>query len=208
MSSSINLAYDSQIIIFYCFSFNPIVHGEGVPIKYDSATDKIQEYTRVRIEQNDRLGTINQVWDEISDEAAHIIVDDALKDRSFQLQFEAEGIPITRLLQQLLLKKFQSKMNKLKNKEWFDVISFPVQEERKKQARQFYKGLLDTPKMQAHLKRKGRKSPVPEGADIPLILFSSEFSVPVLSNDSDLTEFREELTEAGFNAQIIAFSEI
>ena len=208
MSSSINLAYDSQIIIYYCFSFNVIVHGEEVPIKYDSATDKIQEYTRVRIEQNDRLGTINQVWDEISDEAAHIIVDDALKDRSFQLQFEAEGIPITRLLQQLLVKKFQSKINKLKNKEWFDVISFPVQEERKMQVKQFYRGLLDNPKMQSHLARKGRKSPIPEGADIPLILFSDEYSTPVLTNDADITEFEQELKEAGFSVQIIAFSEI
>lgn len=208
MDPPIDLSYDTNIIVYYCFSFDISVHGKKVPLKVEPCTDKAQAYTKEKIDEEQRLGTISQVWDELSDEAADFIFYRLFENEEIQARIEAEKIPVSILLKSYLSERFKAKIKKLSNKEWFNVIPFDFREEDKRKLEQAYLNLQNTPKMQEHMKKKDVDSPVPRGADIPLILFSCEHSVPVLTNDSDLTEFREELAQAGFNFQVIAFSEV
>lgn len=104
--------------------------------------------------------------------------------------------------------KFKSKLNKMLNKEWFVVEEYNPPTKIYDAIHDFFKNMASHKKYNEFLKKKNRTTPVPSFEDMALMAFSKDKKCPIISNDNDITFFKEELFEKDLTYKIYNFNDL
>ncbi len=198
------IIYDANSIIYYCFLHEEKIKGRTVTIRVMEFTNKIQNLTEEFINEGFIIETLSCVMKEIYDKGIAKIVDEFCEDfRTMDLI----GLPGARISNQIklrLARKTEEKIKRLQSKAWFNVVDYVPSEKEIERVRSFYESLSGTPKMIEHMRRKRTREPYPSEVDMSLLVYSKEREAPIVTNDSDLTDFKSELEREGLCYGIIA----
>ena len=105
-------------------------------------------------------------------------------------------------------KKIEDNFYKMINKNWFEIKEYSPNESFIDQIKGFYINFKDIEMLNEFLTIKRRESPIPSEVDLELIAFSKDMDFPIISNDTDITFFAEELYENGFSSKIYNFRDL
>jgi hypothetical protein len=196
--------YDANSIIYYCFMHEEKIKGKTVSIRVMGLTKKIQSLTEQFVAEGFEIVTISGVIEEIFDKGIAKIVDEFCEDHyTRELMGLSKKTKISSSIRLRLARKTEGKIRRLQDKAWFHVIDYHPDERRIHRVKTFYTARIGTPKMEEHLKKKRTKVPYPSDVDMALLLYSKETKAPIVTHDSDLIDFKEELEEEGLCFGII-----
>ncbi len=196
--------YDANSIIYYCFMHEERIKGRAVIIRVMEYTNKIQSLTERLINSGFEIVTISGVMDEIYKKGIAKIVEEFCNDyRTKDLIGLPERARISDRIKLRLARKTEDKINRLVNKAWFRVVEYKPADKDIERVKSFYESLSDTPKMIEHMKKKRTREPYPSEVDMSLLIYSKEREAPIVTNDSDLIDFRSELEEHDLCYRII-----
>jgi len=202
------ILYDTNSIIYYCFNHTEKLGGNIVHFRVIEFTNKSINFTQYLINNNVRIETIIQVINEILDKGVAKIVEEYCNDgQTKDLIGISRSREIPRAIKLRLVKKTEDKINELRKKSWFSVINYSQNREAIGAIKDFYRSLESTVKMIAHMRIKNKSVPWPSSVDMMLLAYSKENGVPILTNDTDFTNFKEELQTAALCFGIIELSE-
>ena len=102
-----------------------------------------------------------------------------------------------------LVKKTEDKIKDLIKKSWFSVIDYSPNSDDIEAIKEFYRSLESTPKMIGHMIEKNRNVPWPSDIDMMLLAYSKENDAPILTNDKDFINFKDELQSEALCFEII-----
>lgn len=182
--------YDANVIIYYASFISFLFGGKTVELCMVE-TAKIHKLTKELVELDKKVITLKLIWEEIEKKGIAHLVDDFCDNPQIKEKFNDREIPDKVRL--ILASKMERKLKKLKNREWFDIASYVPDQNCINTLKQFYLSLDGTPKMMEHYHKKGNYNPVPSYQDRSLLCCSSEYNIPLVSNDSDITDFIAEL---------------
>jgi hypothetical protein len=189
--------YDANSIIYHCFMHEEKIRGKAVTIRVMGLTNKIQNLTEQFLVDGFEIETISGVMKEIFDKGIAKIVDEFCDDyRTKDLIGLPEKARISNRIRLRLARKTEWKIRRLQNKAWFKVIEYQADEKEMERVKNFYESLSGTPKMEEHMKKKRARAPYPSDVDVTLLVYSKETEAPIVTNDSDLTDFKDELESA------------
>jgi hypothetical protein len=196
--------YDANSIIYYCFMHKEKIRGRTVTFMVLELTNKIQSLTEQFLTDGIEIETISGVMKEIFDKGIAKIVDEFCEDYRVK---DLIGLPgkarISNRIRLRLARKTEEKIRRLQNKAWFKVIDYHAEEKEIKRVKNFYVSLSRTPKMEEHMKKKRTRDPYPSDVDMTLLIYSKKTEAPIVTNDSDLIDFKEELEREGLCFGII-----
>ena len=104
--------------------------------------------------------------------------------------------------------KVKNKFLQLQQKNWFLIDDYSPSEDSVDDIRNFFQNLSSHPKINDFLKLKRSTSSVPSVEDMSLLVFSYEFSYPIITNDYDLSFFSYELFEKNLSNRIFNLNEL
>lgn len=186
--------YDANVIIYYS-SFISIPF-RGITIELCMIeTAKIHKLTKELVESGKKIITLKLVWEEIEKKGIARLIDDFCNNPQIKGKFNSKEIPDRVRL--IFAAKMERKLKKIKMKEWFDITNYVPDQNCINTLKHFYLSLDGTPKMMEHFHKKGNYNPVPSYQDRALLCCSSEYNILLVSNDSDITDFMEELKKEG-----------
>ncbi len=197
------IIYDANSIIYYCFLHEERIKGRTVTIRVMEFTNKIQNLTEEFLKAGFTIETLSGVMKEIYDKGIAKIVDEFCED--FRTK-DLIGLPGRRIpdgIKLRLARKTEDKIKRLQNRPWFTVVDYTPPEKEIERVRSFYESLSGTPKMIEHMRRKRTREPYPSEVDMSLLVYSKEREAPIVTNDSDLTDFKYELEREGLCYGII-----
>jgi len=196
--------YDANSIIYYCFMHEEKIRGKTVTIRVMGLTNKIQSITEQFLADGIEIETISGVMKEIFDKGIAKIVDEFCDDYRTK---DLIGLPgkarISNRIRLRLARKTEEKIRRLQNKAWFKVIDYHPGEKEIERVKNFYESLSGTPKVEEHMKKKRTREPYPSDVDMTLLIYSKKTEAPIVTNDSDLIDFKEELEREGLCFGII-----
>ncbi len=196
--------YDANSIIYHCFMHKEKIKGKTMTFRVVGLTNKIQSLTEQFLADGIEIETISVVMKEIFDKGIAKIVDEFCDDYHTK---DLIGLPekarISNKIRLRLARKTEEKIRRLQNKAWFKVIDYHADEKEIKRMKNFYESLSGTSKMEEHMKKKKTRDPCPSDVDLTLLIYSKETEAPIVTNDSDLTDFKEELEREGLCFGII-----
>ncbi|MBM4240878.1 MAG: hypothetical protein FJ150_04355 [Euryarchaeota archaeon] len=196
--------FDANPIIYYCFYVQIKIRGSKVVLKVLELTDKAQILTKSFLDQNIDIITLELIMAEIQRKGLAKIVDEYCNDPKNRNLFGWKRLGDAGRLS--IQERVKRKLQKLLEKSWFSVIEYEPSRDDIETVKRFYLSLDGTPTMMEHLKRKGTTSPVPSYEDMVLLCYSADYNVPVVTNDSDLTDFSDELSKNNICFGIINLS--
>ncbi|MFZ2071685.1 MAG: hypothetical protein WAV32_08870 [Halobacteriota archaeon] len=198
--------YDANLIIYYCFMHEEKIKGNTVTIRVMESTNKIQSLTERFLKSGIEIETISGVIQEIYSKGIARIVDEFCDDpRTKDLMLLPRRARITNRIRLRLARKTEEKIQRLQKKAWFNVIEYRADEKEMERVKNFYWSLSGTAKMAEHMRRKRVREPWPSDVDMALLVYSQETGAPIVTNDSDLTCFKNELESARLCAGILIF---
>jgi predicted nucleic acid-binding protein len=196
--------YDANSIIYYCFMHEEKIKGKRVVIRVMGLTNRIQSLTEQFLTEGFEIETISGVMKEIFDKGIAKIVDEFCDDyQTKSLIGLPERAKISSRIRLRLARKTEEKIRRLQNKAWFKVIDYHPDERELRKVKDFYLSLSGTLKMEEHMRKKRTRVPYPSDIDMALLTYSKKTGAQIVTNDSDLTDFKEELERAGFCSGII-----
>jgi len=205
VSQKKTVIYDANSIIYYCFLHEERIRGRTVTIRVMEFTNKIQNLTEQFINSGFEIVTISGVMNEIYNKGIAKIVEEFCDDyRTKDLIGLPERARISDRIKLRLARKTEEKIKRLQNKTWFTVVEYEPAHKDIERVKCFYESLVGTPKMVEHMKRKRTREPYPSDVDMSLLVYSKEREAPIVTNDSDLTDFKHELESQGLCSGIIA----
>lgn len=196
--------YDTNVIIYYCFMHEEKIKGRAVSIRAMGFTNRIQTLTEQFVTGGFEIETISGVMDEIFDKGIAKIVDEFCDDpQTKSLIGLPERVKISSRIRLRLARKTEEKIKRLKNKAWFKVVDYLPDEREIRKVKDFYLSLNGTLKMDRHKRKKRTRMPYPSDIDMALLTYSKKTGAPIVTNDTDLTDFKEELEAAELCSGII-----
>jgi len=196
--------YDANSIIYYCFMHEEKIKGKRVTIRVMGLTNRIQSLTEQFLAEGFEIETISGVMKEIFDKSIAKIVDEFCDDyQTKSLIGLPERAKISSRIRLRLARKTEEKIRRLQKKAWFKVIDYHPDERELRKVKDFYLSLSGTPKMEEHMRKKRTRVPYPSDIDMALLTYSKKTGNQIVTSDSDLIDFKEELESAGFCAGII-----
>ena len=198
------IIYDANSIIYYCFLHEEKIKGRTVTIRVMEFTNKIQNLTEQFIKSGFEIVTISGVMNEIYNKGIAKIVEEFCEDyRTKDLIGLPERVRISDRIKLRLARKTEEKIKRLQNKTWFTVVEYEPADKDIERVKSFYESLSGTPKMVEHMKKKRTREPYPSDVDMSLLIYSKESKAPIVTNDSDLIDFKYELESQGLCFGII-----
>jgi len=186
--------YDANLIIYYCFMHEEKIKGRTVNIRVMGFTNRIQTLTEQFVTAGFKIETISGVVAEIFDKGIAKIVDEFCDDpQTKSLIGLPERVKISSRIRLRLAQKTEEKIRRLQNKPWFKVIEYHPDERAIRTVKDFYLSLNGTLKMEKHKRKKRTSVPYPSDVDMALLTYSKKTGATIVTNDSDLTDFKEEL---------------
>jgi hypothetical protein len=199
------VVYDSNPILYYCFNHKERIKGVQITCRVIEFTQKSLDYTQHFITGKIGIETISQVIDEIFQKGLAKIVNeycDNIYTKDLMGIRRSRNVPYAIKLR--LSVKTEDKIKQLLKKPWFNVVDYKINSAKIEKIKDFYKSLNSTPKMISHMRDKKRSIPWPSNVDMLLLAYSKENHAPILTNDTDFTNFTGELESAGVCFGIIA----
>ncbi|WP_048190511.1 hypothetical protein [Methanobacterium sp. SMA-27] len=167
-------------------------------------TDKIHILTRYFLDNNIDIYTLNLIMIEIRRKSVAQIVDEYCNTSEAKRKLGVKHInDAARYSIQL---NIQSKINKLKDKPWFNIEEYDPDNTDIENVKKFYESLIGTEKMTEHIKKKG--SAVPSFVDMALLCYSNDNSAHIITNDTDITRFKPELKRDMICFEVLKLSEV
>ncbi len=198
------IVYDANPILYYCFNHREKLRGNIVHFRVIGFTNKSINCTQHFINNNATIETIKQVISEICKKGVAKIVDEYCNDgQTKDLIGISRSSKIPQAMKLRLVKKTEDKIKDLIKKSWFSVIDYSPNSDDIERIRKFYKSLEPTPKMITHMNGKNRNVPWPSDVDMMLLAYSKENDAPILTNDTDFTNFKDELQSEALCFEII-----
>ena len=190
------VTYDSNLIIYYCFSTKDF--------KISQLTQKIHKLTEILVNNGSKIIIPKFIIKEInnvtfSEIVCRYITEDSrannlTKRPTFLFRVELEG-------------KIRKKFNKLLKKDWLLIEDCIQSKGLTDQITEFFLN-LDDYKLKGFLAKKKKSNPLPSKIDIKLIGFSKESNSILISNDYDITYFASELFKKGLSGKIYNLKDI
>ena len=195
--------YDANIIIYYCFFVN--IKG-GITLKYSDFTSKSHKLTKEFIDNNIDISSPQLIINEIHRKGIAVIVDEYCDSYEGKSRLGFSYVPDA--LRHQISERITQKLRKLKDKDWFKVINYIPDMIDIDAVEKFYTSIETTTKMVEHMDKKGVDSPVPSYHDMLLICCSSDCNAPIITNDSDITNFSSELKSNGHCFEVINLNDV
>lgn len=107
-----------------------------------------------------------------------------------------------------LVKKLQNNFKNLQKKNYFHIEEYEPEEKLFDSIKSFFMNFNDKTKLNEFYALKHTEELSPSNADMKLILFAMQKNAPLISDDWDVTFFRNELTQVSLAHEIINFKEI
>lgn len=198
------IIYDTQCFVYYCLDFLEKIGGVDTALLSDKAKF-IQKITGRLISIGKRVVTIQKLYEEIArSNLTASIISDFVEDQNIRKRLGVRATsPVPFAIKLSLMRKLDKKIRGLQSKNWLTIHPFSGSPESVQSIRDFYTSLERDARMIELLRRKGRTVCYPAENDIHLILFSKEKALPIVSNDRDLVDFREDLEQKAFCHKII-----
>ena len=192
------VVYDANIIIFYCFLYK--TH------RIVEKTNKARKLTQYLLDNGVGIRVPGFIIHEINNKGFPKIVDDYLNDKKNVLVDVSKNPPHGFTLR--LVNKLQNNFKNLQKKDYFHVEEYDPEETLFDSIKSFFINFNDKDKLNEYYELKHTGELSPSDADMKLILFAMERTAPLISDDWDVTFFREELSHQNLAHEIINFKEI
>lgn len=191
-----SVIYDANCIIYYCFK-NELSSRKGTLVVVDSSpfTDITRNLTQYLIKRNIKIRTMLIVFEEITKEVLSLTIKDRINNihlrRELGLAYD-EKFPED--IEYNLNKNLRKKVKKMRYERWFEL------DERYSPSNSL---LVEVRKyFEARRNAFGNKK-IPSDEDMILILYSKNTELPLISNDSHICKFKENLEEEGLTHKIV-----
>ena len=143
---------------------------------------------------------------EINNNGFPKIVDDYLNDKKKVIVDVSRNPPHGFTLR--LVQKLQNNFKNLQKKDYFHIEEYEPEEKLFDSIKSFFMNFNDKDKLNEYYKLKHTDELSPSDENMKLILFAMERTAPLISDDWDITFFREELAWINLAHKIIIFKEI
>jgi len=175
-----------------------------ITIQYTEFTTKIHNLTQKFLATNVDVIALNLIMDEIYMKTFVVIVDEYCNMPETKRKFGVRYInDKTRLF---ILNNVEKKLKNLRERSWFKIVTYTPPKSDITNAENFYKSLNGTAKMQRHITKKGYSMPSYE--DMALLCYSCSNNLPIVTNDTDITDFKSELESNGICFEVIDLSKL
>ena len=192
------VVYDANIIIFYCFLYK--TH------RIVEKTNKARELTQYLVNNGVGIRVPKFIIHEIDNKGFPKIVNDYLNDNKNVIVDVSKNPPHGFTLR--LVKKLQNNFKDLQKKSYFHIEEYEPEEKLFDSIKSFFINFNDKNKLNKFYALKHTNVLSPSDEDMKLILFAMEKKVPLISNDWDITFFRQDLVQKNLAHEIINFKEI
>ncbi|WP_458403069.1 hypothetical protein [Methanobrevibacter sp.] len=192
------VVYDANIIIFYCFLYK----NHRIVEK----TNKARKLTQYLVNNGIEIKVPEFIIHEINNKGFPKIVDDYLNDKKNVIVDVSRNPPHGLTLR--LVQKLQNNFKNLQKKDYFHIEEYEPEEKLFDSIKSFFMNFNDKAKLDEFYDLKHVEELSPSDEDMKLILFAMERTAPLISDDWDVTFFREELSQKNLAHEIINFKEI
>lgn len=192
------VVYDANIIIFYCFLYK--TH------RIIEKTTKARTLTQYLVDNGVKICVPEFIIHEINNKGFPKIVDDYLNDKRNVIVDVSRNPPHGLTLR--LVQKLQNNFKNLQKKDYFNIEIYEPEEKLFDSIESFFMNFNDNDKLNEYYNLKHTDELSPSDEDMKLILFAMERTAPLISDDWDVTFFREELSHQNLAHEIINFKEI
>lgn len=192
------ILYDANIIVYYSF----FVQISSDRIRILELTNKTRNLTHNLIQNNSKIVTIKMVMDELHKKTIAQIVKEYLKNPHQLVGLPRKGRNRPAFALQLA-QKIEKNIDDLESKSWFEVKNYTPDDNDMKNVKNFFYSLKNNSKMIKLMKKKNKKIPVPSYVDCALICCSLSTNTILLSNDYDITCFKDKLKKNNLCHEII-----
>lgn len=192
------VVYDANIIIFYCFLYK----NHRIVEK----TNKTRKLTQYLVNNGIEIKVPEFIIHEINNKGFPKIVDDYLNDKKNVIVDVSRNPPHGLTLR--LVQKLQNNFKNLQKKDYFHIEEYEPEEKLFDSIKSFFMNFNDKTKLDEFYDLKHVEELSPSDEDMKLILFAMERTAPLISDDWDVTFFREELSQKNLAHEIINFKEI
>lgn len=193
MSQYSKAVYDTNCIIYYRFHCKVRVNGKEIVLK-PPQYEKIDKITSKFLNQRIEIHTLKIALDEIYKKGIPQIVEEFLRNKY-------GGKNNFYILVRNCTVKIKNSIQRLKTSNWFRVVDFSPQPNIVAKVRNFYASLPYSGKKQRLIDKNN--DPYPSYVDLSLIIYSGEIQSPLVTNDSDIYDFEQELVHMGYCYKII-----
>lgn len=192
------VVYDANIIIFYCFLYK--TH------RIVEKTNKARKLTQYLVNNGVGIMVPEFIIHEINNKGFPKIVNNYLNDKKNVIVDVSKNPPHGLTLR--LVQKLQNNFKKLQKKDYFHIEEYEPEEKLFNSIKSFFINFNDENKLNKFYALKHTNVLYPSDEDMKLILFAMEKNAPLISDDWDVTFFREELAQINLAQEIINFKEI
>lgn len=192
------VVYDANILIFYCFLYK----NHRIVEK----TTKTRHLTQYLVDNGVEIIVPEFIIHEINNKGFPKIVDDYLNDKRNVIVDVSKNPPHGFTLR--LVQKLQNNFKNLQKKDYFHTESYEPEEKLFNSIKSFFRNFNDKDKLNKFYALKHTDELSPSDEDMKLILFAMQRDSPLISDDWDITFFREELSQKNLAHEIINFKEI
>jgi hypothetical protein len=192
------VAYDTQIIVYYCFLYGKY--------KLTGRTTKARDLTQYLVNNGTNICVPDFIINEINHKTIPRIVNDYVEDKRRPI-LEWPPHPSHGLVLKLT-DKVKDNFENLQRKNYFNVVDYSPDEVTLNSIKSFFMNFNDKNKLDEFLNLKNTDKLSPSDEDLMLILFAKDHQIPLISNDWDITFFVEELVNTNLAHEIINFKDI
>jgi hypothetical protein len=192
------VAYDAQIIIYYCFSYKEY--------KLTGRTTKARDLTQYLVNNGTTICVPDFIIDEINHKSIPRIVSDYVEDERRPILEWPLHPPHGLVLR--LTDKVKANFENLQKKSYFNVVEYSPDKTALNSIKSFFMNFNDKDKLNEFLNLKNTNMLSPSDKDMMLILFAKDKQIPLISNDWDITFFVEELVDKNLAHEIVNFKDI
>lgn len=192
------VAYDAQIIIYYCFLYGKY--------RLTERTAKARDLTQYLVNNGTVICVPDFIINEINHKSIPRIVNDYVEDKRRPI-IEWPPHPQYGLVLKLT-DKVRDNFENLQKKNYFNVVEYSPDKREFNTIKSFYMNYNDKNKLNEFLNLKNTNKLSPSDEDMMLILFAKDNQLPLISNDWDITFFVEELVDKNLAHEIINFKNI
>ncbi|WP_298498553.1 hypothetical protein [uncultured Methanobrevibacter sp.] len=191
-----NIALDSNIIIYYCFKTK-----ETQIVEFTDKTHKLIEFL---INQKVTFRVPKFIINEIN----RISFAEKIEGMIFKKELTNMPKDSGYFFKMKLESKVKYKFNLLQQKEWFVVEDYFPSKESIDEIHDFFEKLIVHPQIDEFLNKKRKGSQIPSFEDMALISYSNDKHYPIITNDYDLSFFKEDLYGKKLSCKIFKLSEL
>ncbi|OGL40358.1 MAG: hypothetical protein A2042_05520 [Candidatus Schekmanbacteria bacterium GWA2_38_11] len=188
--------YDANCIIYYCFKTTLLSRlGTSVVIDSPRYTDITRDLTEYLIAKKIKIRTILAVFEEGNKDTLSMAIKQRITDENLRRELGlARGEKFPEDIEYKLNKKIRQKVTKIQYENWFELDKSYIPDQILLSKIKIF---FNERKVSAE--RKG----IPSQNDMCLILYSKNTTTPLISNDSHICNFREDLEKKDYTHKIV-----